>query len=403
MKVLEYLLYFTIFTGFFPTPGYLYVQLFLSFIQFLLVIYLMAKKKISIKEVTNKYSLFLLVLLIFSMISLLWIKDFSGWLIYSAVLFTGMINSFVLWLLISNKKVMNNLAKIIILALLMHNIVGWFEVATGIYPFAFNITSNNVAYNQLLRRPITFFKNVNDFATYLLFGLIFLISYKPVKYSYSNIPFKLKLVSKWVLVLSTFGLIIMVGSRGILLISVLSIILLSLLKINNSMFSKKMIVIGIGLVAIALIGLVIINGLISIDSLDSGDSTRIYLSLNGLEYLKNTIFIGVGPGNVSYYLEEYRYFPVGHIRTIHSWWIEFLVMYGLVFFVYYILIYARNILKSYKQLKMTRNYLLIFTTAWSIAFIVASVISSSLYTTLWVIFIHNAMFIIVDKNIYLKS
>ena len=102
----------------------------------------MAKKKVSIKEVTNKYSLFLLVLLLFSMISLLWIKDFSGWLIYSAVLFTGMINSFVLWLLISNKKVMNNLAKIIILALLMHNIVGWFEVATGIYPFAFNITSN---------------------------------------------------------------------------------------------------------------------------------------------------------------------------------------------------------------------------------------------------------------------
>src|SRR5699024_9515988 len=123
---------FTIFTGFFPTPGYLYVQLFLSAVQFLLVIYLIAKKKVSIKEVTNKYSLFLFALLIFSVISLLWIKDFSGWLIYSAVLFTGMVNSFVLWLLISNKKVINNLVKAIILALLMHNIAGWFEVATGI-------------------------------------------------------------------------------------------------------------------------------------------------------------------------------------------------------------------------------------------------------------------------------
>ncbi|WP_159431730.1 O-antigen ligase family protein [Atopostipes suicloacalis] len=363
----------------------------------------MAKKKVSIKEVTNKYSLFLFALLIFSVISLLWIKDFSGWLIYSAVLFTGMVNSFVLWLLISNKKIKNHLMKIILLAILLQNIAGWFEVTTGIYPFAFNIETNHIAYNQLLRRPITFFKNVNDYATYLLFGYIFLLSYKPKKNIFSKIPYQLKQILKSLLALSTLGLIFMVGSRGILLVSILSTVLLLLLKINNRMLSKLAVVLGIGLMVTIIIGLLINYGFINIDALDAGDSARVYLIMNGLKYLTNTVFIGVGPGNVSYYLENYRYFPVGHLRTIHSWWIEFLVMYGLVFFVFYISMYARNILKSYKQFKLTKNNLFIFTTTWSIAFTIASVVSSSLHTTLWVIFMHNAMFITVDKNFHLKS
>ena len=396
MKVLEYSLYFTMFTAFFPTPGYLYIQLFISIIQFFMLMYLIANKKIALKEIGNKYTVFLIALLIFAGISFLWVKDIASWLNYSAVLFIGTINTIILWFTISQKNIVNNLVKITLLAIFLHNIVGWFEVITGIYPFAFNI--DNIAYNQLLRRPITFFKNVNDFATYLLFGLIFLISYEPIKNLFSKTPVKINQVFKWLLVLSTFGLIIMVGSRGILLVSVLAMLLLAILKINNSMYRKRILTIGVGFLAIALIGLVVMFGLLDIDALNPEDSSRIYLTLNGIEYLKDTIFVGVGPGNVSYYLEAHRYYPVGHLRTIHNWWIEFLVMYGLVFFVLYIAMYIRNILKSIQRFRLNQNYLYIFTTVWSIAFIVASVISSSLYTTLWVIFIHNAMFIIVEKN-----
>lgn len=396
MKFLEYSLYFTMFTAFFPTPGYLYVQVLVSFIQFLALIYLVVQKKVSLKEVLNKYSLFLITLLLFAIVSLLWVQDISGWMNYSAVLFVGMMNSLVLWLTISKKQVINNLFRLFILAILLHNIVGWFEVITGIYPFAFGI--ENIAYNQLLRRPITFFKNVNDFATYLLFALIFLTSYEPIQSTFSKVPFKLKQIFKWLLVLSTFGLIIMVGSRGILLVSIVAIMLLGVLKIKNSMFRKRIVLIGLGSFVLALIGIVVVVGLIDIDALDPGDSSRIYLTLNGLEYLKDTIFVGVGPGNVSHYLESYRSFPVGHLRTIHNWWIEFLVMYGLVFFVIYITMYTRNILKSYQKLRWHKNYLYVFTTTWAIAFIVGSVISSSLYTTLWVLFMHNTMFIVVDKN-----
>src|SRR5690625_2773046 len=317
MKVLEYSLYFTMFTAFFPTPGYLYIQLFISIIQFFMLMYLIANKKIALKEIGNKYTVFLIALLIFAGISFLWVKDIASWLNYSAVLFIGTINSIILWLTISQKNIVNNLVKITLLAIFLHNIVGWFEVITGIYPFAFNI--DNIAYNQLLRRPITFFKNVNDFATYLLFGLIFLISYEPIKNLFSKTPVKINQVFKWLLVLSTFGLIIMVGSRGILLVSVLAMLLLAILKINNSMYRKRILTIGVGFLAIALIGLVVMFGLLDIDALNPEDSSRIYLTLNGIEYLKDTIFVGVGPGNVSYYLEAHRYYPVGHLRTIHNW------------------------------------------------------------------------------------
>ncbi len=396
MKFLEYSLYFTMFTAFFPTPGYLYVQVLISLVQFLTLMYLMVQKKISFKKVFNKYSFFLIALFLFAGVSIFWVKDISGWMNYTAVLFVGMMNSLILWLAISKKQVVNNLMKLFILAILLHNIVGWFEVITGVYPFAFSI--ENLAYNRLLRRPITFFKNVNDFATYLLFALIFLISYEPIQSAFSKVPFKLKQIFKWLLALSTFGLIIMVGSRGILLVSIVAMMLLGVLKIKDSMFRKRIVLIGLGSFVLALIGIVVVVGLIDIDALDPGDSSRIYLTLNGLEYLKDTIFVGVGPGNVSHYLESYRYFPVGHLRTIHNWWIEFLVMYGLVFFVIYITMYVRNVLKSYQKLRWHKNYLYVFTTTWAIAFIVGSVISSSLYTTLWVIFIHNTMFIMVNKN-----
>lgn len=396
MKFLEYSLYFTMFTAFFPTPGYLYVQVLISLVQFLTLMYLMVQKKISFKKVFNKYSLFLIALFLFAGVSIFWVKDISGWMNYTAVLFVGMMNSLILWLAISKKQVVNNLMKLFILAILLHNIVGWFEVITGVYPFAFSI--ENLAYNRLLRRPITFFKNVNDFATYLLFALIFLISYEPIQSAFPKVPFKLKQIFKWLLALSTFGLIIMVGSRGILLVSIVAMMLLGVLKIKDSMFRKRIVLIGLGSFVLALIGIVVVVGLIDIDALDPGDSSRIYLTLNGLEYLKDTIFVGVGPGNVSHYLESYRYFPVGHLRTIHNWWIEFLVMYGLVFFVIYITMYVRNVLKSYQKLRWHKNYLYVFTTTWAIAFIVGSVISSSLYTTLWVIFIHNTMFIMVNKN-----
>lgn len=396
MKFLEYSLYFTMFTAFFPTPGYLYVQVLISLVQFLTLMYLMVQKKISFKKVFNKYSLFLIALFLFAGVSIFWVKDISGWMNYTAVLFVGIMNSLILWLAISKKQVVNNLMKLFILAILLHNIVGWFEVITGVYPFAFSI--ENLAYNRLLRRPITFFKNVNDFATYLLFALIFLISYEPIQSAFPKVPFKLKQIFKWLLALSTFGLIIMVGSRGILLVSIVAMMLLGVLKIKDSMFRKRIVLIGLGSFVLALIGIVVVVGLIDIDALDPGDSSRIYLTLNGLEYLKDTIFVGVGPGNVSHYLESYRYFPVGHLRTIHNWWIEFLVMYGLVFFVIYITMYVRNVLKSYQKLRWHKNYLYVFTTTWAIAFIVGSVISSSLYTTLWVIFIHNTMFIMVNKN-----
>lgn len=395
MKGLEYLLYITMFTAFFPLPAYLYVQVLLAFVQFLFIVYYIATHEITLKQLMNKYSMFLVTLLAYAALGALWVRDISGWAIYSAVLFVTIVNSFNLWISLTNRRILSNLLKLTIVAILVQNLVGWFEVITGIYPFAFNI--DNIPYNRLLRRPITFFKNVNDYATFLLFSLIFLVSYQPKGTFYAKVPFMLKKVGRWLLALSTFGLIIMVGSRGILLVAVLSVSFLILFKLKDNFFKKKILLVGVGFVTLSALVLLSTIGIPPVESLPEEDLTRVHLIYNGLHYLKDTLFVGVGPGNVSYYLEAHRYFPVGHIRTIHNWWIEFLVMYGIVFFVFYIFLYIKNIVVSFKKYYYTRDFIYVFTTAWALAFIVGSVISSSLFTTIWVMFIHNLMFIVVDR------
>lgn len=397
MKALEYLLYVTLFTAFFPLPAYLYVQLGLSVVQFILIVFLLATHKISPKEVLNVYSVFLVSLLLFSVVSFLWVLDIGGWINYTAILFATIVNSFVLWINLSKKNVIRNIIKVLLAVILVQNIVGWFEVATGIYPFAFGIDSNNMAYNRLLRRPITFFKNVNDYATFLLFGLIFIMSYEPKGNLYTKVPLTLKRMAKWLLVLSTLGLIFMVGSRGILLLSLVAIALIFILKLKDSVYGKRILLIGIGTILFLLMGYISLNGFPTMDHLNEGDAARINLMLNGFEYLKDTLLVGVGPGNVSFYLDAYRPFEIGHLRTIHNWWIEFLVMYGVVFFVAYIILYIKNLFTSIKEYRSKQHNLFIFTTAWSLSFIVASIISSSLFTTVWVMYAHNLIFLIVGK------
>ncbi len=395
MRVLEYLIYITMFTAFFPLPAYLYVQVLLATVQIMVIVYYVVTHKVSIKDLVNKYSIFLCMLLLYAIFSVIWAKDLLGWAVYSAVLFIGSINSVSLWVSLGNKKVVKNLLKVIMAAVVLQNIVGWFEVITGIYPFAFNI--DNISYNRMLRRPITFFKNVNDYATFLLFSLIFVFSYKPKGTLYSKNPLTLKKSFKWLLLLSNFGLIVMVGSRGILLVSVLSIMFMTYLKLKNRTFQKRTFLIGVGIITLLVLLILSTMSIPSLESIEQGDAARVYLIMNGLLYLKDTLFMGVGAGNVSYYLEVQRYFPVGHLRTIHNWWVEFLVMYGVVFFTTYIAFYIKNIFKSLKKYFQTRNQLFLFTTSWAVAFIVGSVISSSLYTTIWIIFIHNLMFIVVEK------
>src|SRR5690625_7000237 len=81
-----------------------------------------------------------------------------------------------------------------------------------------------------------------------------------------------------------FRSIIMVGSRGILLVSVLAMLLLAILKINNSMYRKRILTIGVGFLVIALFGLVVMFGLLDIDALKDRKSTRLNTSQVDISY-----------------------------------------------------------------------------------------------------------------------
>lgn len=382
-------------SSFFPTPGYLYIQGVLALFQFSLIVYSLFSHKLSLKKVFNKYTITLTVVFIFALVGVLWAKDFNRWIVYLGTFFVGWIHSFSISILIEQKNFIPLLVKVILVCIVIQNLVGWYEVITGQYHFTSNI--GNIEYSRIMRRPLSFFKNVNDYATFLLFSLTFLVSWKPNISRLKNIPPIIHRISRYLLVFSTTILIYLTQSRGIQLATVLLFAFHLYYKIPEGTTKKKVrnTILMASLFLITF--LLVLFTPLDINSLEDGDSRRIYLILNGIEYLKDTFLVGTGAGSIPYYLENFQYFDVAHIRNIHNWWIEFLVMYGLLFFIVYVVYYMYATIKSYFYAKKYPNIFIKFTAHWSIVFIIGSMISSSLFTTIWVMLVHNIIFIVFEK------
>lgn len=383
-------------SSFFPTPGYLYMQVILAVIQFIVLSYNLFSKNINKNHIFNKYTIFLTILFFYAFLSLFWVKDVGRWIIYVGSFFVGWIHSFSISALFKEKKIMSQLVKIILIAIFIQNLVGWFEITTGLYFFTDNIS--NIAYSRIMSRPLSFFKNVNDYATFLLFGLSFLVSWQPRQDKFQNISNNIPMVFRLVMIVSTTFLIFFTQSRGIILSMIILFIYYLFINVRDPV--KRVLTVNIFVVSALLLGsiLLILYGSFSLDQLDSSDSDRIFLLLNGFEYLKDTFFFGIGAGSIPYYLENFQYFDVSHLRNIHSWWMEFLVMYGLFFFLVYVVYYVYITIKSHFYAIKQANIFLRFTATWSISFIIGSMISSSLFSTIWVFLIHNLMFVAIESQ-----
>ncbi|WP_165875790.1 O-antigen ligase family protein [Hazenella coriacea] len=90
------------------------------------------------------------------------------------------------------------------------------------------------------------------------------------------------------------------------------------------------------------------EGIIRGETGESG-TVRKYLILNGLQFLQQSHYLGVGPGNIEPLMKDA---PKVNKVNMHNWWIEILVNFGVIIFFFYMALYVLLLWKCWKIMRL---------------------------------------------------
>lgn len=230
--------------------------------------------------------------------------------------------------------------------------------------------------------PNTTFANTNDYSTLLLAGiaiaLIHLLNTKSLK---------VKIISL-ISIFSSYLLITIAGSRANILALYIFVGALIGMKILEKDIVRKTLMIGLFALIACLLIYFIFPGVRSyvyesINAFISGGGSNVYrinMILNGFVFLASTFGIGVGAGNIEYWMVNTPFFEV-NAPNIHNWFMDILVAYGLLVFIPYIIMYLfilRQLFVSYRYSTTTfvhNTSMIMF--AYVLCFTVSSMSSAS--------------------------
>ena len=372
----DLLLYLGLIVALFPTKYTVSIELAISIIW--VSAFVLTNRKFQMKNLT-KYSVVIFILFIYSLLSYFWVLDKYYWALYNVMLFIGF--SYSVWIPMSSlekNQLRQRLQAIIEKSLLVHLLIALFEIVSRRYFFTMNPMM--ISYAQMRRNPLTFFHNTNDLAFFLLMTYLLLRIFGDSKknrfYNFLFLPVSF--------------VIYMTESRLVLI----SLIIAVLLVFVFTYFSKNFIKISIFLLSITIVFLTFLfSDLIQnfFQYLRLSEPIRTNLMHNGFEYLKMTKYVGVGAGNILYYLQNVRLKPTYGIFSMHNWWLEILVTYGIFCFSIYTFYYLSIIRKA---INLKNKWIV----AWFVSFIFASISSSNIFTTAWVWIFLAFMFTVTEKG-----
>lgn len=351
-------------------------------------------------KLSNYYTGFYVFWFVYAVISVIWSQDMVGWLKSVFFIGTGMLSILFITSFITKKKELLKIYYVLFSMIVMHNAIGWYEILSGTYRFAdlSKLDKYGTFDSQPMSRiPISIYANQNDYATMLTLGffiLIILFLYqknKYLKYSYITV------------MCSSIYLIWRTQSRANLLGLLLGIGIMFMIKIGPylkeilMLKTVRRIVIVLGVVAVIslflieplqemILTILTDNRYANVD-ISASKYNRIYLLLNGLYFLLRTFGVGVGAGNIEYWMEQTSVFPTFGIVNIHNWWGEILVGYGVLIFILYILMYFSMFIQLYRQFKVSNNHFIKVSSLGFMgflgAFTVSSISSSSMMFAEW--------------------
>ena len=314
--------------------------------------------KIDVNNPAWLHPLVYLIWLIWGLFSGLWAGSFKHWVQASFLLLVGVSSVWALVLWIENRFDWNKLARSIWWMMTGLLLWGLFEVFTNTYLLA--DLSKLDPYNQFAlgwtrRIPVTIFTNQNDYATMLIAYIsLTVVRCIQTKQSWWKVLYLVYLILTGLLIFLT-------DSRMILLSTLLYFIILWLLEYRIDYSAKQIIKLAV-LAGFILAGVIIITPsfrekvmhLIHIvgPSKNTGDSRRMNLWRNGLVLFSQSLGLGVGAGNIEYQMQMQPFLPVDGFTNIHNWWLEILVSYGAITFVFYVFSYGMML----RQLFELRNW-----------------------------------------------
>jgi teichuronic acid biosynthesis protein TuaE len=352
----------------------------------LLLLYMTIKilimdKKIRINNISaNGYSIkFMFIWVVYAFFSLGWVKDYNSWIRAMFFLCTGLVVYIIYSIYLISKYDVLKVFKVISIMVLIHNVLGWYEINTGNYLF---LSVDKIAKYSRLSHPVSAFGNTNDFSTFMLFS--FWVTYICLVNSRTYL---MKIINL-LLMISSVLLIISTASRANLLGLLLSVMILIVLYIKRKRATNTLLVLLflLGVVfVIVLLNPVVVNSIFvsvnenlnfNFSSEGGSDSVRINLIKNGLSFLISTFGFGVGAGNIEHWMSHETIYSTGGVFNLHNWWLEILVGYGLIIFVMYLVFYVKLFKNIYRKFKYSTNKMDISISLGIICFMVGYVIGS---------------------------
>ena len=334
--------------------------------------------------------MFMLVWFLYSLLTVFWCENLAAWQHGEYFIFIGIWT--MLFFDMSNLKEKDyiDILKCAQAAIVVHNVLGWYEVITHNYLFA---PQERLAIFRSTRQyyPVTTMLNQNDLALVLIFGICLSIMFMSVsRKTY------LKLFH-FIILISNISLVMLTDSRLGIVGMIISLLCFAIFMIPRKV---KRYIIGIGSALVAISVIVLphvylkmaeylsdIKGLDFANATVSSDAVRLNLIRNGLYYLKETWGFGVGTGNVDYWLQVEPVYYVRGFSNMHNWWVEILTNFGVIIFLLYIIFYISLLYSLYKKNKTTRSFKLkmiyISLLSFMAAYSIASMSSSSNWGKEW--------------------
>jgi teichuronic acid biosynthesis protein TuaE len=323
--------------------------------------WLLLKRRFSLKLEVGGFILFLAFWVVWTFGALTWAVDKLAGMKYCLFLVMMVSLSIGTVLAVNSVKTVRIVLLMLLLVFLLAIGIGLVEIATD-----FRLpTSGLIGRPERYQWAVTsFFHNQNDFATYIVLWLPFLLAagfFTTRRVSVVPVVVICALLS--------IVCLLYTGSRTNLLALALVVpSLLVIIAVRRGVSIKSwQVVLGlIILFGVALATYLGISGSLPLLSLPeigiqhwrfdtlgseiaagagSGGS-RINLITNGLTALRDAYLLGVGPGNAEYHLQ--RMPGTEEVYNLHNWWMEILVNEGIFVFAGYLFFYAALLYKLFQ-------------------------------------------------------
>lgn len=346
------------------------------------------------KEPVKPVLIFLLTWIAFAVLSLLWVQSLSDGLKDIFFLVSGIFFIFLFTFLFNKRDDYIELLYAWVLVM-------GFMVAIGYWNF---LTRQQLPVSRLStmgayvhHRPTAVFANENDYASYLALSFFFAFAvfhrYKPGVLRIKTLFIRL---AAGFLVLSAIFQIYVSESRANLLSLFLGLVFwfLFFTKLKEKRYLVILGLVGFTGAYIFLndlmngilqkVGSQIISAFTASDNAVASTDIRINLLRNASIFIADSFGLGIGAGNIEYYMKNFAVLPTDEIVNIHNWWAEIFVHYGIFIFIGYLLLYLWMIVSLYNLYRESEHWIDRMTTqALStslVAFSLASISPSSFMT-----------------------